>query len=176
MNNVSQEITEYKIPAYIEEILTHHYCRYFMKMSIVRERDTYKFIYRPGNLVRLDVKSLDLYQKLILLKFMAGLFEKAGSFLISPENYLLEPELIYTSGKMDDDSICLMYYPDVKRLGGARKLMLFAERIRNDSSREEREVFDQFRLNIESSDLNRAVLYLDKIILRMESRMLGAAS
>ena len=91
-------------------------------------------------------------------------------------NYLLEPELIYTSGKMDDDSICLMYYPDVKRLGGARKLMLFAERIRNDSSREEREVFDQFRLNIESSDLNRAVLYLDKIILRMESRMLGAAS
>ena len=68
-----------------------------------------------------------------------------------------------------------MFYPDVKRLDASRKLMMFAERIRNDSDREERDIFDQFRKTIETGDINKAGLFLDKNIIRYESRALGKA-
>ena len=37
MENIRQDLTGYRMPAYMEEILTENYCGNFMKMSIVRD-------------------------------------------------------------------------------------------------------------------------------------------
>ena len=176
MEKVNQGLTGYRIPAYIEEILTHNYCPYFMKMSIVREGESYRFVYRPGNLSRLRKDKLDTYSKLMLLKEIENIFSYTSNYLITPDTYLLEPELIYTrNDDITDGHLVLMFYPDVKGMDASRKLMLFAERLKDKTNREEREVFDQFHKTLEGGDINRADLFLDKHILRYEGRMLSKA-
>ena len=176
MEKVNQGLSGYRIPAYIEEILTHNYCPYFMKMSIVREGENYKFVYRPGNLERLKANKLDTYSKLMLLKDIENIFSYTSNYLITPDTYLLEPELIYTRhNDITSGPLTLMFYPDVRGLDAQHKLMLFAERIKNNTIREERELFEQFHQTLENGDINRAGMFLDKHILRYEGRMLGMA-
>lgn len=177
MKKLNQGIIGYKIPSYVEEILTHNYCPYFMKMSIVRDGDSYRFIYKPGNMERIRTDIMDIYTKLVLLRTLEDICEKTRSYLITPDSFLIEPELIYAKhSDISDGSIHLMFYPDAKRMDAAHKLMIFAERIRNNNNREEREFFDQFRNSIENGDINRSGLFLDKNILRLEGRMIGRAS
>lgn len=160
-----------KIPSYIEEILTHNYCPFFMRMSIIRERDVYKFIYRPANLRKINFSEMDIYSKTMLLRNLIDICNKTSGYLIRPERYLLEPELIYTAGSgYCPEDIRIMFYPDAKGLDAAHKIMLFAERIRGNS-RDERELFDQFKRVIETGNINRAGLLLDKNIMRLEGRM-----
>ncbi len=168
---MDQGIAGVRIPSYIEEILTHNYCPFFMRMSMIRENDVYRFIYRPANLRKINFGEMDIYSKLLLLRNLIEICSKTSGYLIRPERYLLEPELIYTAG----DGFCpedlrIMFYPDSKELDEAHKIMLFAERIRGNS-RDEREFFDQFRRVIETGNTNRAGLLLEKNIMRLEGRM-----
>ena len=172
MQRIRQNMTGYRMPGYVEEILTQNYCRNFMNMSIIRDKGTYSFSYRPGCYTRLDARGMKLYDKLLLLRNLIRMSESASDHLIGADSYLLEPELVYSkNGNVDTDSIKLMYYPDIKKLDFRYKLVLFADRIFNTEIREEREMADRFRETAEVGDLNRIKLFLDKNILRLEGRM-----
>ena len=175
MGTLKHGLNGYRIPAYMEEILAHNYCPYFIRMSIVRDGDSYKFSYRPGKLIRLRTEDLDTYGRLMLLRSLITINEAAEGYLISAENYLLEPELLYTDGRgTAPGNIRLLFYPDVRRLRFSQKLMLFEERIKS-SGREERELMGPLGEILEGGDINRAKLYLDKHILRIESRTVSKA-
>ena len=53
--------------------------------------------------------------------------------------------------------------------------MLFTERIKDNSKREERELLTQFTDTLEAGDINRAKMFLDKHILRIENRSFSKA-
>ncbi len=177
MDTIRHGMNGYRIPSYMEEILTHNYCPHFVRMSMVREEQSYRFTYRPGRLTKLSTDSLDTYGRLILLRSLITVNESAEGYLISAENYLLEPELIYTDGNsVTADSIKIMFYPDVKRLRFPDKFMRFTDRIRGNCRKDEREILEQLIGIAESQDMNRARMLLDKNILRIESRTEKLAS
>ena len=162
----------YRMPAYVEEILTQNYCPGFMRMSIIRENDRYDFRYKTDSFSRLDASCMRLYDKLLLIRNLISMSENNSDHLISAENYLIEPELIYArSGRVDLGNIRLMYYPDVKRLDFRYKIVLFADRIMNKEIREEREMAERIRESAEPGDMNRIKMFLDKAILRLENNM-----
>ena len=150
MNTIKQGMTGYHIPAYMEEILTQNYCPYFVRMTIVRDGESYRFSYRPGHLTRLDTSALDTYNKTVLLQSVISVNEAAMGYLIGAENYLLEPELIYsTQNSTLSQDIRILFYPDIKRT--------------------------QFTDTLEAGDINRAKMFLDKHILRIENRSFSKA-
>ena len=172
MERIKQDMTGYRMPAYIEEILTQNYCDSFMRMSILRDNGSYSFSYKPGNLNKLDPDSMSLYDKLLLLRNLISMSESTEDHLIGSESYLLEPELVYARGKnVDIDSLRIMYYPDVKKLDFRYKIVLFADRIMNKTKKEEREMAERIREAAAPGDINRIKLFLDKAIIRLESRM-----
>ncbi len=172
MERIKQDMTGYRMPAYIEEILTQNYCDNFMRMSILRDNGSYSFSYKPGNLNKLDPDSMSLYDKLLLLRNLISMSESTEDHLIGSESYLLEPELVYARGKnVDIDSLRIMYYPDVKKLDFRYKIVLFADRIMSKTKKEEREMAERIREAAASGDINRIKLFLDKAIIRLESRM-----
>lgn len=172
MERIRQDMTGYRMPSYVEEILTRNYCKNFMRMSIVREGGSYSFSYRPGSFSRLDTGNLTLYDKLLLLRNLISMSENTADHLIDAENYLLEPELVYAKeSNVNIDSLRLMYYPDVKRLDFRYKIVLFADRILDKGIREEKEMAERIREAAEPGDMNRIKLFLDKSILRLENRM-----
>ena len=172
MERIRQDMTGYRMPAYIEEILTQNYCGSFMRMSILRDRNGYSFSYKPGGLSKLEPGRLSLYEKLLLLRNLISMCENNEDHLIGSENYLLEPELVYAKGdNVDINSIKLMYYPDLKKLDFRYKIVLFADRIFDRTVTEEREMADRFREAAGPGDMNRLKLFLDKTILRLENSM-----
>ena len=172
MERIKQDMTGYRMPAYIEEILTQNYCDNFMRMSILRDNGSYSFSYKPGNLNKLDPDSMSLYDKLLLLRNLISMSESTEDHLIGSESYLLEPELVYARGKnVDIDSLRIMYYPDVKKLDFRYKIVLFADRIMNKTKKEEREMAERIREAAAPGDINRIKFFLDKAIIRLESRM-----
>lgn len=176
METIKHGMKGYRIPSYMEEILTHNYCPHFMRMSMIRDGQSYRFSYRPGSMTRVNIQDLDIYGKLVLLRSLITINESAESYLIPAENYLLEPELIYTSdGNTTAGSIRILFYPDVRRVRFPDKLMRFSERIREGCSKDECELIGQFGEALEGGDLNRARLLLDKNILRIEGRSLNRA-
>ena len=174
MERIKQGMAGYKIPGYMEEILTGNYCPYFMRMSMVRENEVYSFNYRPDKYRKLNKSVLNTYEKLVLIRSVITLTENAREYMISPDRYLIEPELIYINeGRVSADSIRMMFYLDVKKLALRYKLIQFAERLKDPNRKEERELFEQLRAAGEGGDINRVKLFLDKNIQRMENR--GAA-
>ena len=172
MERIRQDMNGYRMPAYVEEILTQNYCDIFMRMSIICENGRYSFSYKPENLSRIDTAGLSLYDKLLLLRNLISMSESSDDHLIAAEDYLLEPELVYTRGRrVDRDSLKIMYYPDVKKLDFRYKIVLFADRILNKSDREEREMAERIREAAEPGDINRVKMFLDKNLLRLENRM-----
>lgn len=172
MQRIRQDMSGYRIPSYVEEILTENYCMSFMRMSIVKERDTYSFSYKPDCFERLETADMKLYDKLILIRNLIGISECASDHLIDPENYLLEPELVYAkNGRPEKGKLRLMFYPDVRKLDLRFKIVVFADRIMNKEIREEREMAEHIREAAEPGDMNRIKLFLDKSILRLENRM-----
>lgn len=172
MDKIRHELSGYRLPSYVEEILTQNYCPGFMRMSMVREKQRYKFSYKPNAYRKLEYKELSLYEKIILIKTLIALSEINKDYLIRPETYLLEPELIYLKDKnVNSSDVKIMYYPDVKYLSFRYKLVLFADRIIDKRNREEKEFLEGMRQASESGDVNRIKLFLDKCITRME-RML----
>ncbi len=175
MEKIRQNLTEFRIPNYMEEILTENHCSAFLRMSIIRENESYKFNYRPGNLQRLAVSNLNTYEKMLLLRKLIELIERTKRFLVPAENYLIEPELIYSVDGCIYEGIRLMFYPDVKRMKPEYKILQFAERIVNKKDREERDVFNQLLQASENGNMNRMKLFLDKYIVRAENRMINKA-
>ena len=176
METIKHELNGYRIPAYMEEILTQNYCPYFVRMSMIRDGESYRFSYRPGRMTKIRLDTMDTYDKLVLVRSLITINDAAESYLISAENYLLEPELIYTAdGSTVYRKLKILFYPDVKRMRFDRKLMLFCERIRSDNLKEEREMFDQLREHLGGASINKTKIFLDKSILRIENRMLGKA-
>lgn len=176
MNFLNHSLNGYRIPLYIEEILTHNYCPCFMRMSMVREGESYKFSYRPGSLTRINPKGMDTYEKLLLVRSLITVKETAESYLISAEDYLFEPELVYTTDmSLSAQDLKILFYPDVRKLDFSGKLMHFTERIGESGIREERELIRQLIETAESGDMNRIKMFLDKHILRIESRTVSKA-
>ena len=172
MQRIRQDMTGYRMPGYVEEILTQNYCGMFMNMSIIRDKGTYSFNYKPGCYTRLETKGMRLYDKLLLLRNLISVSENASDHLIRADSYLLEPELVYSkSGRVDIRNLKIMFYPDIKRLDFRYKLVIFANRIFDTSIKEEREMADRFREAAEPGDINRIKLFLDKNIMRLEGRM-----
>ncbi len=172
MQRIKQNMSGYRMPGYIEEILTENYCENFVRMSIVKESGNYSFSYKPAGLSRLDTASMNLYDKLLLIRNLITVSENTSDHLIGAESYLIEPELVYAKGgNVDMNSIRLLYYPDVKKLEFRYKIVLFADRILNKSIREEREMAERIRSAAEPGDINRLKMFLDKTILRLEASM-----
>ena len=172
MQRINQNMTGYRIPAYVEEILTENYCKNFVRMSIIKDSGKYSFSYKPAGLSRLDPSSMGLYEKLLLIRNLISMSETASDHLIEAESYLIEPELVYSKGgNVDINSLRLLYYPDIKKLEFRYKIVLFADRILNRNIREEREMAERIRSAAEPGDLNRLKMFLDKTILRLESNM-----
>ncbi|MBQ6440813.1 MAG: hypothetical protein IJJ06_11980 [Mogibacterium sp.] len=172
MQRINQNMTGFRMPAYVEEILTENYCKNFVRMSIIRDRGNYSFSYKPAGLSRLDPSSLSLYEKILLIRNLISLSENTSDHLIGAESYLIEPELVYAKGgNVDVESLRLLYYPDVKKLEFRYKIVLFADRILNKSKREEREMAERIRSAAEPGDINRLKLFLDKTVLRLENSM-----
>lgn len=171
MQRIKQDITGYRMPAYVEEILTENYCRSFVRMSIIRESGNYSFSYKPAGLRRLNPAGLNLYDKILLIRNLISMSENTSDHLIGAENYLIEPELVYAKGgNVDIGSLRLLYYPDIKKLEFRYKIVLFADRILNKSIREEREMAERIRSAAEPGDINRLKMFLDKTLLRLENK------
>ena len=176
MDTIKHGMNGYRIPAYMEEILTHNYCPYFVRMTIIRDGQSYRFSYRPGRLTRLDTDSLDIYERLMLLRSLISVCEAAQGHLIGPENFLLEPELIYTEGgTLTAGKLRIMFYPDARKVRLPQKLMQFTDRISTGLSKDDRQTLSHLREIIETEDINRVKLFLDKQIVRIESRSFGIA-
>jgi hypothetical protein len=77
--------------------------------------------------------------------------------------------LVAKGGKVDINSLKLLYYPDVKKLEFRYKIVLFADRILDKNNREEREMAERIRSVAEPGDMNRLKMFLDKTILRLEN-------
>lgn len=171
MQRIKQDITGYRMPAYVEEILTENYCRSFVRMSIIRDSGNYSFSYKPAGLRRLNPAGLNLYDKILLIRNLISMSENTSDHLIGAENYLIEPELVYAKGgNVDIGSLRLLYYPDIKKLEFRYKIVLFADRILNKSIREEREMAERIRSAAEPGDMNRLKMFLDKTLLRLENK------
>ena len=172
MQRINQNMTGYRMPAYVEEILTENYCKNFVRMSIIKDSGKYSFSYKPAGLSRLDPSSMKKKKKLLLIRNLISMSETASDHLIEAESYLIEPELVYSKGgNVDINSLRLLYYPDIKKLEFRYKIVLFADRILNRKIREEREMAERIRSAAEPGDINRLKMFLDKTILRLESNM-----
>ena len=170
MQRIHQNMTGYRMPAYVEEILTENYCKNFVRMTIIKDSSNYSFSYKPAGLSRLEPAAMGLYDKLLLIRNLISLSENISDHLIDAESYLLEPELVYAKGgNVDINSLKLLYYPDVKKLEFRYKIVLFADRILSKNIREEREMAERIRSAAEPGDINRLKMFLDKAILRLEN-------
>ena len=83
MERIRQDMAGYRMPFYVEEILTQNYCPGFMRMSIVREEDRYAFSYKTDSFVRLDASSMRLYDKLLLIRNLIDMSENNSDHLIN---------------------------------------------------------------------------------------------
>lgn len=169
MKDITHEINEYHIPSYMEEILTNNYCPNFLKMSMVRENNDYVFNYQTDRFRKIDISGLTTCLKLNLLRTIISLSEKNMDWLIKADNYLLEPELIYSyNNNVNEGNIRILFYPDSNKISFDRKLSAFAEKIKNRKDRKENELIDQFKNYVEHRELNKARMFLDKNIMRLE--------
>lgn len=171
MKEVRSTINEYKLPTYIEDILTHNYCPNFLRMSMVREDNDYVFSYQTERFEKIDIDKLNTYDKMVLLRTIISLNDENEDWLVKAENYLLEPELVYSlNNNVEEGCIRLLFYPDFKRMTFQKKIMLFAEKIKNKRNKMESDMIENFKSICEMSDWNRTRLYLDKNIMRMRNR------
>lgn len=171
MKEVRQTVNEYKLPTYIEDILTHNYCPNFLRMSMVREDNDYIFSYQTERFEKIDIGKLNTYDKMVLLRTIIALNDENEDWLVKAENYMLEPELVYSlNNNVEEGCIRLLFYPDFKRTTFQKKIMQFAEKIKNKRNKMEVDMIENFKSICEMSDWNRTRLYLDKNIMRMRNR------
>lgn len=168
---LKQKITGYTMPRYMTEILTQNYSPAFLRMSIIRENNTYMFTYDTGTMKRLVYRELTIADKLVLLQTILELKEESAQMLISAENYLIEPELIYSSGNsVREGRIRLLFYPDLQKRGFEEKFCLFIDKLKNPRTRAigEEDVLDQVKAEVEAGDPVRVERLLKKLADRWD--------
>ena len=171
MKNIRQEISDCNIPGYLQDILTNNYCPNFLRMSMVRESNDYTFRYNSGRYKKLQVDRLNTYMKIVLIKSILDLIEKNEEWLIKSDTYLIEPELIYSvDNSVDISSLKLLFYPDYAMEDLSTKLRKFCKKITDLNKTDEVELMNQLREIIGRNDFNRARIFIDKNLLRMETR------
>ena len=172
MKELREDVGECKIPTYIEDILTHNYCPNFLRMSMVRESDDYTFRYQQDRYKKIQIEKLNTYMKMILLKSLLEIVDRNEEWLIGAETYLIEPELVYSiDNSVDASSLKLLFYPDFSTVDLSTKIANFSRRITNLKDGEEVEMMNQFVDYVCANNWNKARIFLDKNILRMETRM-----
>ncbi|HHW95591.1 MAG TPA: hypothetical protein GX736_06685 [Mogibacterium sp.] len=177
MNRIKQEMSGYRLPMYIEEILTNNYCPHFLKMSMIREDERYVFNYTTERYKKINIDALDTYMKMLLLRSIIVLNERNKEWLIKAENYLIEPELIYSVNNIVDEKfIKILFYPDFKKMKFEHKIIIFAEKIKDKNDKEESNLINTFKTIAEKGDMNRVKIFLDKNISRIENRIASEAS
>lgn len=171
MKNIRQEISDCNIPGYLQDILTNNYCPNFLRMSMVRESNDYIFRYQEGRYRKLQIEKLNTYRKVILLKSLLELVDKNEEWLIGPESYLIDPELVYSiNNSVETSSIKLLFYPDYSMNPLACKVANFSKKITDARKDEEVDLMNQFRDIVANNSMNKARIFLDKNIMRMETR------
>lgn len=172
MKNIKQEVNDFYLPGYMQEILTNNYCPNFLRMSMVRESNDYTFRYQSDRYKKIQIDKLNTYSKMVLIKSVLEIVEKNEEWLIRAESYLIEPDLIYSiNNSVDVSSIKLLFYPDYAMRDMSEKLSSFGKKLVNLHNDEEVDLICQFSEIIKNKDYNKARIFLDKNILRMETRM-----
>lgn len=171
MKNIRQDVNNCKIPGYLQDILTNNYCPNFLRMSMVRESDDYTFRYQEDRYKKIQVDKLTTYMKIVLLKSLLDIIDKNEEWLIGGESYMIEPELVYSiNNSVDAASLKLLFYPDYEMNDVSEKVASFSKKITNLHLDEEVDIMSQFANFIQANNWNKARIFLDKNILRMETR------
>lgn len=166
--SLRQSITGYRMPIYMQDILSNHYCPNFLKMTIVNNCSTYMFYYETGVMRRLEYVGLSTREKLELLRSVIAIIFENREWLIGPESYLIEPELIYSmDNSVEYGRIGLLFYPDFKGLDEAHKLALFADKLKNSANTSETDIIEQFKNAVLVNDTYRAQRILERNINRL---------
>ncbi|MBQ0005543.1 MAG: hypothetical protein KBS68_06765 [Clostridiales bacterium] len=169
---LKQGISNYHMPRYMRDILINNYCPCFLSMSIVREDDSYMFSYDTGYSQRLDFSKLSTIEKLTLLRSIIKINHMTEDWLIKAEQYLLEPELLYSyNNSVYTDEIKLLFYPDFKNQEFKYKLAIFIDKIKDKRNRRETELFIKLKELSETGDILLLERTIEKAISRLRQEM-----
>lgn len=169
---LKQGISNYHMPRYMKDILINNYCPCFLSMSIVKEDDSYMFSYDTGYSQRLDCSKLSTIEKLTLLRSIIKINYMTEDWLIKAEQYLLEPELLYSyNNSVYTDEIKLLFYPDFKNQEFKYKLAIFIDKIKDKHNRRESELFVKLKELSESGDILLLERTIEKAINRLRQEM-----
>lgn len=153
MKTVHHEITEYEIPRYIENILTLHHNEAFLHMSMIKQRDRYLFAYDTKGYFNRNERSYSMIEKISLITELLRIRHECEERLILPENFLLEPELIYCkNGKIEENSVRLLYYPDRNRIPFYKKMRMLMIRLTDPINAKEVHLMNQLRESVDKCD------------------------
>lgn len=165
-----QSICNYQMPMYMTEILVNNYCPCFLEMSILRENDSYMFSYETGYSKKINYSTLDTLDKLVLIRSLIKINQTTEDWLINAENYLIEPELIYSyENSVYFDEMKILFYPDFKNMSFNMKLNLFMDKIRDSRNQRESEIFEKLKELSNEMELLKMQAFIDKQIKRLRS-------
>ena len=167
----NKEVNHLEMPSYIEDILTNNYCPSFLRMSMIKESDEYRFNYKTDRYKKINVSMMNTLNKLILLKSIMNIKERNEEWLISIESYKLDTNMIYSlNNSVEEGSIRILYYPDKDNVSFSNKLCRLADELVDRKDKHEAELVNVFKDIVIRCEWNRAHLFLDKHILRLESQ------
>lgn len=165
--SVKHRIQGYYMPEYLIDVLTGGYSDTFLPMSILKDRDSYTFLYDMGNLKKINIESMNSIQKIKLIKSLLGISEKNKDFLIPEEIYKLDMSTIYCFDGSDNyKRMRIMYYPDLNAIPFYKKLGNLVKEIFQGNDGQELNTAKLMIDAIESKDMNRLRRYIDKRLMQ----------
>lgn len=165
MKTIHHEITDYEIPHYIENLLTLHYNESFLRMSMIKQGDRYLFGYDTKGYYRLTDKNYTTIEKMVLITELLRIRSECEERLVLPENFLLEPELIYCkNGNLDENSVRILYYPDRNRIPFYKKMRMLMIRLTDSVNAQEVHMMNQLREGVEKCDYSECKKAADRMI------------
>ncbi len=165
-----QGINNYYMPIYMRDILINNYCPCFLEMSIVKENDSYMFSYDTGFSERMDMNKLSTIDKLMLIRSILRLNHLSEEWLIRAEDYLLEPELLYSyNNSVYTDEVKLLFYPDFKSQEFNLKLALLIDKIKDKRNKRELEVMERLKDISNDGDMVLLERTIEKMINRIRA-------
>lgn len=169
---LKHSISGYSMPLFMKEILSNGFCKSFLAMSITIDHDCYMFNYDTDRMSKIQINKLDICSKLLLIETLIILNSSAESWYIKGNNYLLEPELIYSiDNSVYEDDVRILFYPDFKRMDYSNKLAIFIEKLKTGSNSRECEILDKLKSYAELGDYTRVIRILDKQLLRLTAEI-----
>lgn len=165
---IKQTINDFSIPTYITEILTNNYCPCFLRMSIIKEANNYKFSYNTDIYSPINYQELSTVNKLRLIRNLITVCRLADDYLIPIESFIIEPELVYSKDNSPrEDMIHFLYYPDQANRTLGMKIGLFSTKVKDKYNRQESEVLDALTKIAGNEDWIKLERFIDKNIDRL---------